>query len=118
MFAPWKKSCLNILEIRRSRNDRAPRLGPSLEEVDSNSLEPSLRILKSNEIDESTKQIQERIQQINAKLSQEEENAILASAEEMDPVGYRVTTLKWDARTLQIFWLYSVQLLAVLRVRQ
>ena len=67
---------------------RQPRLGPSLEEVNSNSLKPQLKILSKSGIDASTKQIQRNIQEINAKLTQGEKETILAEASKEDPVGY------------------------------
>ena len=67
---------------------RQPRLGPSLGEVNSNSLKPQLKILSKSDIDASTKQIQQNIKEINAKLTQGEKETILAEASKEDPVGY------------------------------
>ena len=67
---------------------RQPRIGPSLEEVDFNSLEPKLSILKKGDVEVSTKQIQKKIEQINAKLTQGEKETILSEASKEDPVGF------------------------------
>ena len=67
---------------------RQPRLGPSLEEVNLNSLKPQLKVLSKSDVDASTKQIQRNIEEINAKLTQGEKETILAEASKEDPVGY------------------------------
>ena len=60
-------------------------LGPTLNEVDFNSLEPRLNLLKKEDIDVFTRQIQQKIKALNAKLTQGE---ILTEASKEDPVGY------------------------------
>ena len=69
--------------------NRQPRLGPSLDEVNLQSLEPKLRVLNKNQIDDSTRQIRNRIAQINAKLTESEKESILADAEKEDPTGFK-----------------------------
>ena len=63
-------------------------MGPSLEEVNLNSLKPQLKVLSKSDVDASTKQIQRNIEEINAKLTQGEKETILAEASKEDPVGY------------------------------
>ena len=60
-------------------------LGPTLNEVDFNSLEPRMNLLKKEDIDVFTQQIQQKIKELNAKLTQGE---ILTEASREDPVGY------------------------------
>ena len=60
-------------------------LGPTLNEVDFNSLEPRLNLLKKEDIDVFTQQIQQKIKELNAKLTQGE---VLTEASKEDPVGY------------------------------
>ena len=67
---------------------RQPRLGPSLNEIDFNSLQPEMKILSKEDIDVSTKQIKQNIDQINNKLSFGEKETILAEASKEDPTGY------------------------------
>ena len=51
-------------------------------------MEPKLKVLDKTEIEASTRQIRQRIEQINSKLTQEEENALIADSAKDDPEGY------------------------------
>ena len=68
--------------------DRKPHLGHSLDEIDFNSLEPELKILKNEDIDLSTKQLQQRIDEINAKLTEGQKENLLVEVSKDDPAGY------------------------------
>ena len=67
---------------------RQPRLGPTLGEVNLNSLQPQTNILDKSNIKASTNRIQEKIEEINARLTQGEKETILAEASKEDPTGY------------------------------
>ena len=67
---------------------RQPRLGPTLGEVNLNSLQPQTNILDKANIKASTNRIQEKIEEINARLTQGEKETILAEASKEDPTGY------------------------------
>ena len=67
---------------------RRARLGPLLDEVDFDSLEPKLKVINKSEVDESTRKIRQRIQQINAKLTEAEKDTLLSEAAKEDPDGY------------------------------
>ena len=79
---------LKSIEPKLKNLERKPRLGPTLEEIDFNSLEPELKILKNGDIDLSTKQIQQKIDEINAKLTEGEKENLLVEVSKEDPVGY------------------------------
>lgn len=66
------------------RQQRTPRLGPSVEEVSDNDLEPKLKILRKDQINAATKDIQARIDQINNRLGEEDEKAFLAECNDED----------------------------------
>jgi len=82
------KGFLFICLFSLSTADRQARLGPTLEEVDFNTLEPELKILKNEEVEDSTRQIRQRIEQINQKLSEAEKDTLLAEATKEDPIGF------------------------------
>ena len=67
---------------------RQSRFGPLLDEVDANSLAPRLQILDKEHVNESTKRIERKIQEINDQLTRSEESTILSDASLADPSGY------------------------------
>ena len=51
-------------------------------------LEPKLKALKNDEIQSSTREIKEEIEEINKKLSQKEKETILQEADADNPPGF------------------------------
>ena len=100
------KSCLLIFLIGISQikpkalitRQRQPRLGTLLDEIDINSLEPTLKVLRKSDIEKSTNEIKQRIQQINERLSQAEKNEIILEADQMNPVGFECENQVLDVK--------------------
>ena len=69
--------------------ERKPRLGPTLNEIDFNQLQPELKVLNKEDIDVFTQQVQRKIDQINEQLSIGEKESILTEASKEDPIGYQ-----------------------------
>ena len=69
--------------------ERKPRLGPTFNEIDFNQLQPELKVLNKEDIDVYTQQVQRKIDQINAKLTEGEKESILTEASKEDPIGYQ-----------------------------
>ena len=69
--------------------ERKPRLGPTLNEIDLNQLQPELKLLNKEDIDVFTQQVQRKIDQINEQLSIGEKESILTEASKEDPIGYQ-----------------------------
>ena len=59
-----------------------------MDEVDANSLAPRLQIIDKEHVNESTKRIERKIQEINDQLTRSEESTILSDASLEDPSGY------------------------------
>ena len=51
-------------------------------------LEPKINILRSNQVLDAKERIQREIEQINAKLTQDEKNILIENANKEDPEGY------------------------------
>jgi len=77
-----------VVRQGKLQRSRKAKLGPSLDEVDFNYLEPQLKVLNKGQIDESTRQIRQRIEQINAKLTEAEKETLIAESNKEDPIGY------------------------------
>ena len=80
---------LNLFETRRARlMSRHPRLGDSLSNLDENSLKPQIKVIDKKDIDESEREIQKKIEELNTRLFEGHGNTLLTNPHNKDPNGF------------------------------
>ena len=67
---------------------RHPRLGESLSNLDANSLKPQIKVIDKKDIDESEREIQKKIEELNTRLFEGHGNTLLTNPHNKDPNGY------------------------------
>ena len=68
--------------------NRIPRFGNHLSDINANSLKPQIKVIDKKDIDESEREIQKKIEELNTRLFEGHGNTLLTNPHFKDPNGY------------------------------